>query len=183
MSTSQPSPPKSPSAEDPLDQRLVKRCGEVDPHDLNHLIERFGLHLSWHDLHDELPGSYWGAPEAGLVGLSVHIRQDTPMHSLLHEAGHVICMDPARRAVLHTEAGGEDVEENSVCYLQILLGDHISGVGRQRMMLDMDRWGYNFRLGSTRAWFEEDADDALQWLQEHRLIDALEQIQWRLRGG
>ncbi len=28
----------------------------------------------------------------------------------------------------------------------------------------MDAWGYSFRLGSTRAWFEGDAQDARAWL-------------------
>jgi hypothetical protein len=31
-------------------------------------------------------------------------------------------------------------------------------------MADMDAWGYTFRLGSTRAWFEGDAEDALAFL-------------------
>ena len=38
-------------------------------------------------------------------------------------------------------------------------------------MHDMDAWGYTFRLGSTRAWFEQDADDARQWLAERGLLD------------
>ena len=41
-----------------------------------------------------------------------------------------------------------------MCYLQILLADALHGVGRERLMQDMDEWGYSFRLGSTRAWFE-----------------------------
>ena len=28
----------------------------------------------------------------------------------------------------------------------------------------MDAWGYTFRLGSARAWFENDADDAFAHL-------------------
>jgi len=35
----------------------------------------------------------------------------------------------------------------------------------------MDAWGYTFRLGSARAWFERDAQDARQWLLTHRIID------------
>lgn len=157
------------------------RCGQVDRSALHCLVERFGLRLAIHGDGDDLPGSYWGAPEAGIVGLDVHVRGDTPVHSLLHEAGHVICMDAERRAALDTEAGGEDVEENGVCYLQILLADHLPGVGRDRLMLDMDRWGYSFRLGSTRAWFEQDADDARHWLRAQGLIDDRDQVLWRLR--
>jgi hypothetical protein len=55
-------------------------------------------------------------------------------------------------------------EENAVCYLQILLADELPGFGREQMLSDMDAWGYTFRLGSARAWFEEDAGDAGAWL-------------------
>jgi hypothetical protein len=39
-------------------------------------------------------------------------------------------------------------------------------------MDDMDAWGYSFRLGSTRAWFEADAADARHWLERCGIIDA-----------
>ena len=45
-------------------------------------------------------------------------------------------------------------------------------MGRARLMADMDAWGYTYRLGSTRAWFEQDADDARQWLVERGLLPA-----------
>ena len=92
------------------------------------------------------------------------------MHSLLHEAGHVICMDEARRAGLDRDAGGDDLEEAAVCYLQVVLADQLPGVGRGRLMQDMDAWGYSFRLGSSRSWFESDAADARAWLLGHGLI-------------
>ena len=38
------------------------------------------------------------------------------------------------------------------------------------MMQDMDTWGYSFRLGGSRAWFESDAADARAWLLGHELI-------------
>ena len=176
------------SAEEQAQQeRLVKRCGQVDRGALRHMLEKFGLRLHVHEPDACIPGSYWGEPEAGIQGFDVHIRDDTPVHSLLHEAGHVICMDAERRANFDTEAGGEDVEENGVCYLQILLADYLPGVGRDRLMLDMDRWGYSFRMGSTRLWFEQDADDARLWLIEHGLVqegtaDGEETVLWRLRS-
>ncbi len=49
------------------------------------------------------------------------------------------------------------------------MADQLPGVGRDRLMQDMDAWGYSFRLGSTRAWFEGDAEDARQWLQDRGL--------------
>lgn len=128
-----------------------------------------------------IPGSYFGESEAGLIGNQLYVRADTPLHSALHEACHFICMDDARRAVLHTDAGGEYAEEDAVCYLQILLADEIPGFGRNRMFADMDTWGYTFRLGSARAWFEQDATDARDWLIHHGLIDGLERPTWTLR--
>jgi len=120
---------------------------------------------------DEIPGSYWGESEAGLVGNRIYFRPDTPLHSVLHEACHFICMDDARRTQLERDAGGDYDEENAVCYLQILLADEIPGVGRQRLCDDMDAWGYSFRLGSARAWFEGDAEDARIWLVDFGVID------------
>ncbi len=42
---------------------------------------------------------------------------------------------------------------------------------QERMLSDMDAWGYSFRLGSAKAWFEEDAEDAEQWLLKHQIIN------------
>jgi hypothetical protein len=81
-------------------------------------------------------------------------------------------MDGRRRDCLDRDAGGDDLEEAAVCYLQVLLADYIEGVGRDRLMADMDAWGYSFRLGSTRDWFEKDAEDARDFLVTHGLIDA-----------
>ena len=109
---------------------------------------------------EPIPGSHWGDDEAGLIGRELHVRGDTPVHSALHEGCHWLLMDAARRARLHTDAGGTAVEEAATCCLQILLAERVSGMDRPRMLRDMDRWGYSFRLGSTAAWFERDAEDA-----------------------
>jgi len=45
-------------------------------------------------------------------------------------------------------------------------------VGRERLFTDMDAWGYSFRLGSSRAWFAQDAEDARAWLLQHGIIDS-----------
>jgi len=126
-------------------------------------------------------GSFWGDAEAGLVANRLLVRADTPVHSMLHEACHYVCMTPDRRDGLHTDAGGDYDEENAVCYLQILLAGYLPGVGRERMMREMDVWGYSFRLGSARAWFERDAEDARQWLLAHGLVDDRNQPTWMLR--
>lgn len=136
------------------------------------LLARYGLQLVVESDGQAITGSFWGDAEAGVVGETVYVRSDTPVHSFLHESCHIICMDGGRRASLDRDAGGDDLEESAVCYLQVLLADHLGGVGRERLMADMDRWGYSFRLGSTRAWFERDAEDAEQFLMKHKLIDA-----------
>ena len=136
---------------------------------IERLLSRYGLDLEQVAAGKAIPGSYWGDEEAGLLGNRLLLRPDTPVHSVLHETCHYVCMDPARRNGLDSDAGGDYDEENGVCYLQILLADEIPGFGRERMMCDMDRWGYTFRLGSARAWFEQDAADALAWLRRYGL--------------
>ena len=94
------------------------------------------------------------------------------MHSLLHEAAHLIVLPPERRAAVHTDATDSIEEEDAVCVLQALLGDALPGVGRERVLADMDAWGYTFRLGSAHAYFEHDAESAWRWLQTSGLVDA-----------
>ena len=149
----------------------VLRLGAVDRMALALLLNRYGLDLQLIAPNEVIPGSYWGESEAGLQGSRLLARLDTPVHSVLHEACHFICMTPERRVGLDRDAGGDDPEENAVCYLQILLADELPGVGRGRLLTDMDAWGYSFRLGSARAWFEADADDARIWLVASGVID------------
>lgn len=144
--------------------------GDLPAAEIIDLLRRYGLRLVIIDADAAIPGSYWGEPEAGIIGSTIYARADTPMHSLLHEAGHVICMTGDRRNNLDRDAGGDDLEESAVCYLQVLLANCLPNVGREQLMRDMDAWGYSFRLGNTRQWFEQDAEDARQFLLKHRLI-------------
>ncbi len=157
------------------------RVADVRFSKLTGLLGRFGLSLELLDDDAPITGSYWGEPEAGVVRRRVYVRLDTPVHSLLHETCHVICMDEDRRAGLEGDAGGDDIEEAAVCYLQIVLADYLPGVGRDRLMQDMDSWGYSFRLGSSRAWFESDAADARAWLLDHGLLSAAGRLLFELR--
>ncbi len=134
------------------------------------LLHRFGLSLQRVADGAPIPGSYWGEREAGIIGHTVYARGDTPVHSLLHEAGHLIVLPADRRAAVHTDATDSIPEEDAVCVLQGLLGDALPGVGRDRVLADMDAWGYTFRLGSARAYVDGDAEDAWAWLQAHGLI-------------
>lgn len=133
------------------------------------LLASFGLMLERVADGTPIPGSFWGDEEAGIIGTTVYARDDTPVHSLLHEAGHLIVLPPERRPDVHTDATDSIEEEDATCYLQIVLADRLPGVGRERLMADMDAWGYSFRLGSTRAWFEHDAGNARDFLAERGL--------------
>lgn len=157
------------------------RCARPLASALSAILARFGIVIHDPGRGNPIPGSYWGESEAGLIGNRLYLRDDTPVHSALHEACHYICMDATRRAALHTDAGGDDAEEDAVCYLQVLLADEIPGFGRAPMLADMDAWGYTFRLGSAQAWFERDAEDARLWLSGHGLIDERDRPTWRVR--
>jgi len=145
------------------------------------MLSRYDIDLVRQEPGVAINGSYWGDSEAGIIGRTVYVRADTPIHSLLHETCHVVCMTEDRRRGLDRDAGGDDLEESAVCYLQILLSDNIEGVGRDRLMLDMDAWGYSFRLGNTRDWFESDAEDAADFLMNHGLLSTSREITFQLR--
>jgi len=110
----------------------VVRAASLGWQPLRNLLEPFGLQIQSVPAEQAIPGSHWGDD----------------------------VMEPERRLKLHTDAGGSSAEENAVCYLQILMAERLVGYSSARMLLDMDRWGYSFRLGSAKRWFEEDAEDA-----------------------
>lgn len=145
------------------------------------LLGRYRLKLYIEDDAAKISGSFWGDSEAGIIETNVYVRRDTPVHSLLHETCHIICMTEARRSSLYRDAGADDLEESAVCFLQIVLADQLADVGRDRLMFDMDAWGYSFRRGSTREWFESDAEDAAEFLRNHGLLTAAGEATFSLR--
>ncbi|WP_312704469.1 hypothetical protein [Stenotrophomonas lactitubi] len=147
----------------------VTRVGDIAFADAQRLLAAHELRLQHVAAGEPIPGSYWGEPEAGIIASDVYVRDDTPVHSMLHEACHLIVLPPERRAQVHTDATDSVPEEDATCYLQIVLAGHLPGVGSERLMADMDAWGYTYRLGSTKAWFEQDAEDAKAWLIERGL--------------
>lgn len=163
-----------------VDESAVLNCDENTRSQLSELLSPYGMEISPVSDEDAIPGSFFGEREAGLIGNKLYLRNDTPIHSALHESCHYICMDPSRREKLDTDAEGDYDEENGVCYLQILLADKITHMGKNRMMQDMDSWGYTFRLGSAQAWFEQDAEDAQQWLQQRGIINQQDQTTGQL---
>lgn len=164
-----------------IDEQAVLNCNAELKPQLQHVLGYFGIEIVSVASGQAIPGSFFGEREAGLIAHQLFVRDDTPVHSALHEACHYICMDSRRRLNLDTDAEGDYDEENAVCYLQILLSDALPSMGRKRMLLDMDRWGYSFRLGSAAAWFEQDSQDARQWLKRQNIIDENNRITGRLR--
>ena len=142
----------------------MQRIGGLDRLLIAQLLGAYGLELRLVAEEESIPASYWGDSEAGLRGSTLFARFDTPLHSVLHEAAHYICMTPERRAGLDTDAGGDVLEECAVCYVQILLAEILPQAGRERAIADMDAWGYSFREGGTSAWLAGDAADARAWL-------------------
>jgi hypothetical protein len=163
-------------------EATVIRLHDLDSSEVASLLLRFGLRLEMLADGAEIPGSYWGECEAGLIGDCLYARGDTPLHSVLHEACHWITCTPERRAAVHTDAADTEDEEGATCYLQIILADDVPGFGRERALVDMDAWGYSFRLGSAQAWFERDAEDAQAWLLAEGLIDSDGRCTCRVRG-
>jgi hypothetical protein len=149
----------------------VVEVGELDSAAVEGLLAAVGLELVRIASTDPIPASYWGDPEAGIAGRCVFARDDTPAHSLLHEVSHYVCMSADRRATLWRDAGGDEDEECGVCYLQVLLADQLPGLGRERLLSDLDAWGYSFRQGSAAAWFHGDGRAARRWLAARALVD------------
>lgn len=168
-------------SETQTDPTNVVNCCPERQQQLASLLKPYDIEIEYVADNVAIPGSFFGEREAGIIQNKLYLRHDTPVHSALHESCHYICMDQQRRDKLDTDAEGDYDEENGVCYLQILLADHLPQMDKQRMMIDMDRWGYTFRLGNAKTWFEQDAEDAKEWLQRHQLIDQHEQPTWQLR--
>lgn len=140
------------------------------------LLARYQLDLVQVENDQAIPGSFWGECEAGVIGSQVFARFDTPVHSLLHEACHLIVLPEEKRSEIHTDATDSVAEEDAVCVLQAILGDELPGVGRERIWADMDEWGYTFRLGSAKAYFENDANDSFNFLVTRGLINTKQQL-------
>ncbi len=156
--------------------KTVLTLADISFADVESLLSRYDLHLEIVEDNASIPGSYWGEPEAGIIGNVIYARADTPVHSLLHEAAHLIVLKPTRRASVHTDASDSIEEEDAVCVLQSLLGDALDGVGANRILADMDAWGYTFRLGSASAYVQHDAESAWQWLLERELVSPGKQL-------
>ena len=159
----------------------MRRLNNISPMAVSALLSRYQLQISQVAADCAIPYSFWGTPEAGRNLSTLYVRADTPIHSILHEAAHYICMPAAQRDHAQIDAMGSTAEENACCYLQIVLADHIQDMSRHILMHDMDQWGYSFRLGSTARWFYADSTDTRQWLIEQQILSFDNQPTWKLR--
>lgn len=156
--------------------------GDFEKKELHNLINKYHLELQILADDEPIPASFWGEPEAGLIGKTIFVKNVTPLHSMFHELSHLICMTEDRRLSVNKDAKSDDEEESAVCYLQILLADLLTGVSSNLLMKDMDDWGYSFRLGSTQAWFQHDSCDSKKWLQKENILNEKGNITWSLRA-
>ena len=69
--------------------------GDIAFADAQCLLAAHGLRLHHVADGEPIPGSYWGEPEAGIIASNVYVRDDTPVHSMLHEACHLIVLPPS----------------------------------------------------------------------------------------
>ena len=76
----------------------VMRLRDLGADAVRALLDRFGLSLEAVPAGASIPGSFWGECEAGLIGDRLFARADTPVHSVLHESAHYVCMSTERRA-------------------------------------------------------------------------------------
>ena len=149
------------------------RINGIDRVALAMLLARYGLELTLVAPQEVIPGSYWGDSEAGLIGHRIHARLDTPLHSVLHEAAHSICMTPERRAGLDTDAGGDDAGGVRRVLSAGAAGRCAAG-GRAASGCSA-----TWTSGATASGWaaqqpgsNQDADDARAWLVKHGVLDA-----------
>ena len=84
------------------DPSTVLRLDDISVADAAALLARYDLVLEQVPAGAPIPGSYWGEPEAGIIGSTVYVRGDTPVHSMLHEACHLIVLPPPTRCPRRT---------------------------------------------------------------------------------
>ena len=60
----------------------ILRLQDFPLSEIQTLLNRYGLTLQIIPIDATIPGSYWQAEEAGIIGLMVYARLDTPLHSI-----------------------------------------------------------------------------------------------------
>jgi len=110
----------------------------IDRLPLEVMLDRYGLAFVLAAPEEVIPGSYWGEREAGLMGS--RSSPGSTRRCIRCCTGRAIssACRPSGRAGLDTDAGGDDAEENAVCYLQILIGGRAAEC---RERADVPRYG------------------------------------------
>ncbi len=103
----------------------VLSCSDMAADVVDRLLGRYSIDVEWLAAGTPITGSFWGEPEAGIVGRQVFVRPDTPVHSLLHEVCHIICMTPERAGMRSTAMLVATIWKSLQCvtcrsYLQII---------------------------------------------------------------
>lgn len=155
----------------------------TSPEAIRPLLDKYHLGLTVVEKGSDIPHSFWGAPEAGRLQSELFAREDTPLHSIMHELAHYVCMTNLQRNSGAIDAGGSALIEDACCYLQILWSDAYGPTkfNKHIHLHDMDQWGYSFRLGSATRWFYADSDDARNWLFQNNIINHLNEPTWEMR--
>ena len=99
----------------------VLRLRDVAGCDVVALLARYGLRFERVADGAPIPGSFWGESEAGLISSTVFARDDTPLHSLLHEACHLIVIPPEMSWRGDRKASGLVFDENVKCCMPLLV--------------------------------------------------------------
>ncbi|MEM7019699.1 MAG: hypothetical protein AAF512_20470 [Pseudomonadota bacterium] len=147
------------------------------------VLDKYQLKLNIIHENSAIPHSFWGSPEAGRFKSQLYARKDTPLHSILHESAHYVCMTKEQRLCPEIDAGGSALIEDACCFLQILWSDYVENFSRHVHLDDMNQWGYSFRLGSSSRWFYADAGDAREWLIQQNIINPQNEPTWEMRDS
>ena len=110
------------------------RYAEIDPRAARTLLAQHGLDLIDIGAGEPIPGSFWGVPEAGVIGARVYVRADTPVHSLLHEACHLVVMPAARRNARWADWVAARMAQPGTVFVAVGAG-HLAGKGSVQTLL------------------------------------------------
>ena len=78
--------------------KLLMLCFEkTNTASLRSVLSLYGIKLIEVAVNLPIPYSFWGTPEAGRIKNKLYVRGDTPIHSILHETCHFVCMSKKQR--------------------------------------------------------------------------------------
>lgn len=144
--------------------------GDIVFVDVQCLFVVYGFWLYYVVFGELIFGSYWGELEVGIIVSNVYVCDDMFVYLMLYEVCYLIVLLLEWCVQVYIDVIDLVVEEDVICYLQIVLVGQLFGVGSQWLMVDMDVWGYMYWLGFMKVWFEQDVEDVKVWLVECGLL-------------